>query len=1061
MSLKVKLISCISLFMLMVGVLLIGVFAATQQQLILQGSVNFNVPDKSLYVKDVRLQQDMNSQPQSIDSFMPGYINGDFTLDLTGSIETNTYGSFALYFDIINTTTYSYDVDVDYSALSSISGLVVTPSPTLFPANSTALTEITLDTPITGSLCVTVTNPTGATIDLSNIIITLDIHTVTIGSNSEDGDMGDVTIQDADGDGIVEVGEEITITANPDTSSGSEFIGWQDENDNIVSTDNELTFVVGEQEFSEITALFNRTISSNVTDEATSSPVLYTTYNEAKVAAVTGCQAGATDVEVARSITRNGESYIVYRIADGSSSSSGAFYSARSTLTSVTLPDSLISIGEYAFSRCSNLTSITIPANVETIDEHAFSYCSKLATVNFAENSKLTSIELFAFHSCSSLTEITLPASLTSINLANSLFENCNNLTEINVDVNNTVYSSIDGVLFNKAGTGIVQFPKGRAGSYTIPDGVTSIGSYAFKNCSKLTSVIIPDGVTSIRRNAFDGCSSLTEISIPSSVTSIELFAFDGCSKLTSVIIPDGVTSIGRWAFDGCSSLTEIRIPSSVTSVGSDAFDGCTSLKTVIVESSTIYSRLTGLGTSAAGGILANAETIKIAESVDDGSNSYLIANYDRAVGSGEDAGYIIYTYPVEIAENGVIYKLSQINKTAQVSGAESTLSGAVAIPSSITYQGESYPVVDIAEATSASTGAFYSARTTITSIDLSALSLTELPNYALASLTALQSVTLPDSLISIGEYAFSRCSNLTSITIPANVETIDEHAFSYCSKLATVNFAENSKLTSIELFAFHSCSSLTEITLPASLTSINLANSLFENCNNLTEINVDVNNTVYSSIDGVLFNKAGTGIVQFPKGRAGSYTIPDGVTSIGSYAFKNCSKLTSVIIPDGVTSIRRNAFDGCSSLTEISIPSSVTSIELFAFDGCSKLTSVIIPDGVTSIGRWAFDGCSSLTEIRIPSSVTSVGSDAFDGCTNLKTVIVDSARAYASADSFSSSLSSCLFDHADDVYVLASIRDGGEASCLYLNDTKTFNIPADGVYEVINGQNYYHYTRK
>ncbi|MDE7079606.1 MAG: leucine-rich repeat domain-containing protein, partial [Clostridia bacterium] len=107
---------------------------------------------------------------------------------------------------------------------------------------------------------------------------------------------------------------------------------------------------------------------------------------------------------------------------------------------------------------------------------------------------------------------------------------------------------------------------------------VTSIDSYAFYDCSSLTSIKIPRGVTSIGNSAFDGCSSLTSIEIPSSVTSIGEYAFYGCSNLTNIEIPSGVTSIGKYAFYGCSNLTNIEIPSSVTSIGSFAFSYCSSL---------------------------------------------------------------------------------------------------------------------------------------------------------------------------------------------------------------------------------------------------------------------------------------------------------------------------------------------------------------------------------------------------------------------------------------------------------------------------------------------------
>ena len=179
MSLKIKLISCISLFMLMIGVLIIGVFAATQQQLTMQGSVSFNVPDKSLYVKDVRIKQDMASEPTSIDGFSPGYINGDFTLDLTGITDENTYGSFSLYFDIINTTDIQWTI-VDVSlpetlesagVSASYSGVIATNN--LTDTDSDGYKNFDSNTPIDGTLILTIIAPNSDIVYLEGIVITI------------------------------------------------------------------------------------------------------------------------------------------------------------------------------------------------------------------------------------------------------------------------------------------------------------------------------------------------------------------------------------------------------------------------------------------------------------------------------------------------------------------------------------------------------------------------------------------------------------------------------------------------------------------------------------------------------------------------------------------------------------------------------------------------------------------------------------------------------------------------------------------------------------------------
>lgn len=206
--------------------------------------------------------------------------------------------------------------------------------------------------------------------------------------------------------------------------------------------------------------------------------------------------------------------------------------------TEVVIPNEIeglpvTSIGDNAFFACS-LTSIIIPDSVINIGNGAFQFCALL-------------------------TSITIPDSVTSI--GDSAFDYCIGLTEINVSDKNKNYISKDGVLFNKDMTNLLQYPNGKIETeYIIPDGVTSIGDYAFEGCSSLTEINIPDSVTSIGDRAFRICSSLTEIKIPDGVTSIGISAFEGCSSLNEINIPDSVTSIGDGAFFSCSALKSITI---------------------------------------------------------------------------------------------------------------------------------------------------------------------------------------------------------------------------------------------------------------------------------------------------------------------------------------------------------------------------------------------------------------------------------------------------------------------------------------------------------------------
>ena len=245
-----------------------------------------------------------------------------------------------------------------------------------------------------------------------------------------------------------------------------------------------------------------------------------------------------------------------------------------SSLTSVTIPNSVTKIGKGAFRGCTSLTSVTIPTSVTEIGEDAFSSCISLTSVKIPDS--VTKIGASAFYNCRSLTSVTIPNSVTEIE--DSAFSGCSSLASFKGKYASKDGRSliIDGELRFFAGAGLVK--------YKIPDSVTKIEKNAFKgrNGRNLTSVTIPDSVTEIGEEVFRGCRSLTSVTIPNSVTKIGKYAFSDCTSLTSVTIPDSVTEIGECAFE-YSSLTSVTIPNSVTKIGEYAFLRCKSLTSVTI----------------------------------------------------------------------------------------------------------------------------------------------------------------------------------------------------------------------------------------------------------------------------------------------------------------------------------------------------------------------------------------------------------------------------------------------------------------------------------------------
>lgn len=773
---------------------------------------------------------------------------------------------------------------------------------------------------------------------------------------------------------------------------------------------------------------------------------------------------------------------------------------------SVVIPDTIegkyvTTIGASAFSNCSGLTSITIPSGVTSIGSSAFYLCTSLASINLPPS--LTSIEHSAFNSCSKLIGIFVPSAVTSI--GNNVWYGCGSLTEIIVDPLNAFYSSREGVLFDKAQTTLIQCPGGKAGSFTILANVTIIRHLAFDSCRNLSGILveplntmyssrddtlfnkaqttliqcpggksgivtIPSGVKFIGDYAFHGCANLTNIIIPTSVTSIGLSAFQDCARLTEIILPTGVVHILNSLFKGCRSLTIITTSPNLRSIGIYSFQDCTSLTNINLRSQIFEipkSSFQGCRSLTSISIPSSVRFIHTSAFRDCASLRNLII--PSGVNSiGDSAFRDSSKLETVIIESGV----SDIG-TSAFSGCVNLTN--ISIPPSMVRIGDSA----------------FAACGKLTGLTIPS-GVYSIDNLAFSGCNSLTSVFIPSSVDRIGNSAFRYCKNLTNITVDplnANYSSIDGILYNknqttlfQCPGGKTGSVSIPVSVTSVLSYAFSSCGSLSSVAIPANVTSI--GSETFFGCENLAEIMMDPLNTNFRSEDGLLFDKARTVLIQCPGGKAGSVTLPSSVISIGTSALRGCGSLMeitvdplnanfssadgilfdktqatliqcpggkagSVTIPSGVTTIVSFAFSGCVGLTNVTIPAGVTSIASSAFAGCVGLAEILIPASVVSIGSSVFDGCRALTSISIPPSVASIGSYALRSCNSMASITVDPSNiAFSSGDGIlfnkdQSALIQCPGGKSGNITIPTGVKTIGDYAFYDCNGLTNVTFPS------------------
>ena len=583
-------------------------------------------------------------------------------------------------------------------------------------------------------------------------------------------------------------------------------------------------------------------------------------------------------------------------------------------------------------------------------------------SVNISDS--VTSIGSNAFSSCISLMSINIPSSVTSI--GHAAFSECTSLTQIDVDQNNTTFLSIDGVLFNDITKILVAYPAGRFGTYTytIPDGVSSIGNAAFSSCSELMSISIPDSVTSIGDNAFSRCTSLTSITIPEGVTSIGAYAFMR-TPIKTIMLPSSIKSFGYGSFYLMSELENIVFMQGLLVIPDNVFSLLPNKVNIFIPKSVEHiSKNSGLGTNITTTVYAFAKSAA-EEYAKVNDIPYRVLPTILTEPYMPPIGYVNLPYSFKFqSTEGAELEVVKENLppgmfVSTVSDAVHQLGEVYGTPHEpgvfeVTVRatdGNSYPLIDMITFTIVIEDEQIALPTSIT------ISPTELQLNVNEEIQLIATI-LPSNAMN---RTITWTSNNTAVATVSSAGLLTANATGKATITAeTVNGLKATCAVTVASIIFLSASgTLTQAEVDAQLAYAGIGPN--------DSFSAAIDSSVTSIGERAFYDR--TGLT--------SILIPEGLTSIGDSAFLHCNSLTSINIPDSVMSIGDGAFTYCLSLTDAVIGNGVTNIENNAFHGCTSLTNVIIGNSVTKIGDSAFAE-TALTNINIPSSVTNIGYSAF-----------------------------------------------------------------------------------
>lgn len=473
--------------------------------------------------------------------------------------------------------------------------------------------------------------------------------------------------------------------------------------------------------------------------------------------------------------------------------------------------------------------------------------------------------------------------------------------------------------------------------SITLPFGLKHIGASAFFNCPNIQQINIPDSVEYIDPYAFSCCKGLHTVQLPASLTLISEELFAECDNLRNLSIPDTVTEIGANAFSKCTEFSLTGLPDGIKSIGAAAFENCGRIEELLLPET-----LEHIGEAAFGGTI-----------IDKASFDGTFEKW-KAIG-GDGCG---------IAQD----KIDFLEHTCDFSGWkygehkhwQQCTCGKTQNEGAHTGDGEICDVCGAALSEALGSG----------SIDGG----------------------LSWSLSRSGALTISGSGKMPDFSSVANAAPWDKQK----GKIQSVVI--ESGVQSISGGAFSGCTALEKVIISDTVAQIDL--NAFDGCTALSDFDVAAENETFSSVGGVLFS-ADKELLRYPVGKSADYAVPSGTVAIAGGAFKDCSKLESLVIPDSVTAIGESAFENCAALKRITLPKSITKLETLTFSGCAALAEIALPDSLKTLGEKVFSGCAALKSVKIPAEVTVIPTEAFSGCSSLESITIPKSVSHINERAF------------------------------------------------------------